>query len=218
MFERQLELWPGANQDAFNLIRPRLKEMRLSTSVRLAIHHEGKLFLVKYQDTDWWGLPGGKPESGETDGNLYDIGATPALTREMFEECQVDIEPIAINLKRLGLAEVVSIDDIRKVATHNLMSIFFVHLQDEEPEHRKIIDSLLNNKNIYAYHIFNNPEHLHLFPDAQAVINTIRQGIKAARQENKENTPSEWLTPDLIYFQIAPTPKPLYQIPDWLYE
>lgn len=76
---------------------------------RVALLSENNLLLVRYNNTSWFGLPGGKVTENESEmgGNFLSFGAFPNLDREVYEETG---EKIGGDLERasacLGLSEI----------------------------------------------------------------------------------------------------------------
>ncbi len=178
-------------------------------SPRIVLIHKNRVALVRYKDTKWFGLLGGKIKHNETQGNLLSTGAFPSLVREVLEEAGADIFSILGRVRTLGVAEICAVSDTKRTITEYLVPVFFCHLSDED---KNITNSLENNPDIHMLD-FNNQGEVSIFPDARFALNAINRGRKTRKPEP---TPM-YLTDAAYYFRIEPKDQMglLFGPPDW---
>lgn len=176
---------------------PERREKTVCSVRVIIISPDGRFILVRYGDTPWFGLPGGKVKAGEyqPDSNLLTDAAHPTLIREIQEECGFDISPHLAGSFCLGLAEVTAIDNVKRLATHILTPIFICpvpQIRENDLKPGTIVMDIGNH--------LPGP----LFPDARIAI-THFKGQRAG-----------YLGPErLIFFQMRPRLGPLWEAPGW---
>lgn len=170
-------------------------------SPRAILTWDKKIALVEYRDTKWFGLPGGKVNMDEADGNLLDAGAFTTLVREVQEECEVDIQFLENELRFLGLTEVTSIYQTKRKAVYSIAPVFVVLLDDK---HGEIIEKLEQDTCPLS---IDNPGEVLVLPDARMAIHFFLA---------RKGSPGGFLSDKMYYFQMEPKMGLLSQRPAWL--
>jgi len=176
-----------------------------SVSPRIIIlDWDANIPLVRYKDTPWFGLPGGKANEGEATeaANFLSKGAYPTLIREVQEECGIDITESIKTAPCLGLVEIGIVDNISRFVNYSIAPIFVC-------------------KNVNLTGVSDNTQIVNLrshipgpiFPDARIAINALKEG---ARQKKGPIEP-QWLNDGRIfYFEMKPQMRNLPGSPEWL--
>lgn len=199
MIEKQPELLPKD----FVLEMGGIEYKKLAViAPRLTIMWGKKAVLVRYYDTNWFGLPGGKIRDDETDGNLLNIGTLPSLKRELEEECGINIDTLKNEVKFLGLAEINAVCETQRKINYILSPIFIVFLAQK---HRDLVVKLEQNPDIHMLSL-ENPGEVLVLPDARMALNLL---IK------RQKSPGCFLADRDYYFQMEPCMKLLTHRPTW---
>ena len=167
----------------------------------ILLTRNGDFPLVPYENTGWYGLPGGKIKIGEADGNFLSLGSFPTLTREVMEECGVDISDHLTNSCCLGLAEIGAVDNTEKRITFYLSPIFLFFVPD-----------LKGTKQGVAIVNLNSHMPWPLFPDVRMGITYLRESIK---EQKRGKIFPEFLNEEIYYFQLRPEVGLLMGPPKW---
>jgi len=180
------------------------ERVRTCLSPRIIIVEKGGNFpLVPYQGTSWLGLPGGKVKEAEVGkDNFLSAGSFPTLTREIWEECGIDISGCLGQAACLGLAEIATVDNVARQITLTRTPIFVCRITS------------LGNINAETQ-LVNIASHLPgpLFPDARAGITRLKEVIR-----QKEPIQPEWFNKERIYyFMLKPEIGLLMGPPSWIY-
>jgi 8-oxo-dGTP pyrophosphatase MutT (NUDIX family) len=151
---------------------------------------------------DWLGLPGGKVKIGESFGDLMSIDAFPTLTREVQEECDLDISRFLMDKSAcLGLAEINIVDSINRKMRYMLAPIFICLTKD-----------LPNGNEDLVWRPLNSESYNNIFPDASFALKHLQQQLK---NKSKGFILPEFLNKDVVYFQTKPVMMYLPKRPDW---
>lgn len=167
----------------------------------------GDFPLVSYQGTDWYGLPGGKMKAHEAEaageGNFLHRGAFPTLSREVEEECGLDVSAFLRVSGCLGLAEVGEVDSLAKEVIIFDTPIFVCLVPSLEGVKKGVL-------------IVNIKSHLPgpLFPDARMGIDRLRAVI--GTRDRGPIHPEFLNKGGICYVQVRPQLKPLMGPPDWI--
>lgn len=174
----------------------------------IIISLSGEFVLVRYKDTAWLGLPGGKvqTEEYEPDGNLLSTAAFPTLEREVGEECGLSIHLEPSKCPCLGLVDIATVDNTQRIVTQHLTPIFIY------------LSPAFNSANLKEGVVGGNiNDHLGgpLFPDARVAITHLKRQWQAGKPIfNFES--AAFLGPERpLFFQMKPTLGPLWGAPEW---
>ena len=189
-------------KDLFDSVHERLKT---SLSPRIIIiDNNANIPLVRYKDTPWFGLPGGKVKEKEAveDANFLSTGAYPTLIREVKEECRIDISDSLRVASCLGVAEIGIVDSVKRVVNYSLSPIFVCR--------REGLSDVNNDTQL-----FNLRSYLPgpIFPDARLAIRVLKDSIRT----KKGPIQPAWLNDGrVIYFEMKPQMRLLMEPPNWL--
>jgi 8-oxo-dGTP pyrophosphatase MutT (NUDIX family) len=181
------------------------ESVRSSLTPRLIIlDGNGNFPLVRYKDTDWLGLPGGKAKKNEVEegANFLSSGAFPTLIRELREECDIDISDYINGAACLGLAEIAVVDSVNRQVNFTFTPIFICRTSE--------IGAVSE-----ITQVVNLREHLPgpLFPDAQIAIKFLKEGSRS----KKGPIQPEWLNDrQVYYYEMLPQIRLLTAPPDWM--
>lgn len=195
----QLVLWPKDYGDVGGNYKT-----AISPRVFLVIKGEEgpRVLLVRFKNTNWFGLPGGRMNENEVLSGVNLISpqwAFPAIQREVLEETNVDIGGLRESLQFLGLVDLTGINNVTEVATYFTTPIYFCYAD------QSIIPNKLD-KNARLLRI-DERGTVPLFPDARLAFQTY-----VRRKEVGEFLGGG----GMIYFQTSPQPMILNGPPSWL--
>jgi len=165
-----------------------------------------EFLLVPYEATRWLGLPGGKVKESEVakKSNFLSSGAFPTLSREVKEECGIDISGSLETSYCLGLAEINIVDNSIRRITLSYAPIFFCPVSRIGKVKKGV-------------RIVNIRSHLPgpLFPDARMGISRLKEILEA---DKRGPAYFEFLNDECAcYIELRPKVKQLMGPPDWLY-
>ena len=173
---------------------------------RIALVSGGKVALLRYKDTNWHYLTGGKVKHSEAESvNLLSPAESfHILAREVREEVDgLDIQPLKDSARFIGLSEVNAVYESSKTIINHTSPIFMAIIDDHQVGIRS---SLENNPNIHMLPVLESPGEIPVFPDARFAFNTLLR---------HRGEPGGFLYDGLYFFQMEPEIGLLFSPPDW---
>lgn len=188
-------------EDRGDIVLQESESFQTVTAVRAFIlDYERRVLFVRYNATEWHGLPGGKVKEGEESGNLIGRAAFTALFREVKEETGVDLRPVQDKAGLFGLDEVWSVDSIKKQIRYILTPIFLFYVPKKYGE---ILEPAMSHESAVSRKV--DQLNFPLFPDARNAVSIYQRRAPLGR----------FMADRKLYFQLHPEPGYLLGKPEW---